>query len=414
MSAYQQVARLLHERLGLRVADSAKTRLERALRLEARAFGVSPEEYADRLIAEPALYERLVDEVTVQETAFFRNPAHFAALAGALLPRLDGPVVVWSAGCANGQEPYSIAMVLAESGLDDWSVVATDVSAAAVTRAQQAVYEERELGGVSAERRERHFERQGDRWRVSGELRERVSVRRHNLLTDAPPVAAGSCPVIFCRHVLIYFGPEEIVAALSRLEGCLAPDGHLFLGGTESIWQATTFFSPIHLDGGFAYRRLMPARDDAQVDARPARAPEPRPRRAAAAERAPAAGAPPVSRPARSEEARTAPRPEPAPLVPPEPEVDELVLAGERAAGAGDYAAAVEAFRKAAYLAPDNVMAAMNLALALEARGDQAGALRVFGAVRVSVDEPAGTGALKGFDVRELSRLLDHKLGGPR
>jgi len=135
--------------------------------------------------------------VTVQESGFFRHPDQFAALAHEVLPALEGPVVVWSAGCANGQEAYSLAMELAASGHPDWQVLATDISAAAVARTRAARYTTAELAGIPPVHR-RWLLPAGDLWEVDPTLRARVRVEQANLTTRFP-TAPGRCQVVFCR-----------------------------------------------------------------------------------------------------------------------------------------------------------------------------------------------------------------------
>src|SRR6185312_14086517 len=105
---------------------------------------------ADRLEHDADAFQSLLDRITVQETSFFRDPGQFTALAS-ILTSIVEPVTIWSAGCANGQEAYSLAMTLAESGIEDWRVIASDISTSALSRTEEACYSERELRGLSPE-----------------------------------------------------------------------------------------------------------------------------------------------------------------------------------------------------------------------------------------------------------------------
>jgi chemotaxis methyl-accepting protein methylase len=146
----QVAARLLAERTGIRLSDGLRARLAVHLEAAARARGQTPERYAAGLAGDPDAFQAVLDRVTVQESGFFRHPDQFAALGREVLPALEGPVVVWSAGCANGQEAYSLTMELAASGHADWQVLATDVSAAAVARARGGRYPTAKLAGSIA------------------------------------------------------------------------------------------------------------------------------------------------------------------------------------------------------------------------------------------------------------------------
>jgi hypothetical protein len=173
----------------------------------------------------------------VQESGFFRHPDQFTALAREVLPSLEGPVVVWSAGCANGQEAYSLAMELAASGRPDWEVLATDISAAAVARTRAGRYSSAELAGLPPV--QRHWLRpSGDLWEVDPALRRRVRAEQANL-TARFPAPQGRCQVVFCRNVLIYLTREVTESFLDRLSTWLTPGGLVFLGYSETMLAPT-------------------------------------------------------------------------------------------------------------------------------------------------------------------------------
>src|SRR5687768_15069180 len=174
----------------MRLDPATQGRLTRCVQDAAAARKQEVQAFVASLEDDPAALQDLLDRVTVQETSFFRDPGQFAAL-GRLLPSLSGPVTVWSAGCSNGQEPYSLAMVLGESSVTDWRVIATDVSSRALERTRRARYSEKELAGVSPERRARWFDREGDGWTIDAAVRDRVAISRHNLVGDPPPFDPG-------------------------------------------------------------------------------------------------------------------------------------------------------------------------------------------------------------------------------
>ena len=393
-------ARLLGRRVGLRLDAAIQGRLNRCVQEAATARKQDLPAYVASLESDAGALQDLLDRITVQETSFFRDPGQFVALAR-ILQTWQGPMTVWSAACANGQEPYSIAMVLAESSLTDWQVIATDVSSRALERSRRARYSEKELTGVSPERRARFFRKDGDRWAVEATLRERVAVERHNLVGEGPPFEPGRCPIVFCRNVLIYFRHEDAVTFLERLAQWLPPDGYLFLGYSESLWQVTDAFKLVRLGDAFVYRpapaepERQPRRRTASVESPPVRPPRNEPRRATAGERV-----------AAERQAREA-----------LPSVVDLLATGEAASAAGDHEAAAAAFRKAAYLEPDDPIPHLHLGLALEAAGHDAAAARAYAAARAAVDR-ADTAvveaALEGYRLEELVRLLDSKLGGGR
>ena len=400
-NAVDEVGRLLARRVGLRLDPAIRGRLEHAVRDQAAQRGEDQGDYVARLEGDPDRLQELLNRVTVQETSFFRDPGQFAALAAHVLPPLVATgerVQIWSAGCANGQEPYSLAMTLAESGIGDWHVIASDLSTDALSRTRAARYAERELRGLSPERRGRHLVREGkDEWHVAPELRERVTTIRHNLAADPPPFAPGACQVVFCRNVLIYFGHDDVVAFLDRLGTSLLPTSYLFLGYSESLWQVTDRFQLMRLGEAFA-SRLAGARPAPPV-------PPPVERPVASATRRPPPPPPEPERPRR-------PRPVPADTPPP-PSVVELMAAGEAALGRGEHADAVTAFRKAVYLDPDHPIAHLNLGLALEVAGDEAASTRAYAAARAALercDTAAVEAMLEGYHLDGLTALLDRKL----
>ena len=356
--------------------------------------------YLRALAGSDHLLQSLVNRVTVQESAFFRHPDHFEVLANDILPGLDPPVTIWSAGCANGQEAYSLAMVLEEQAIQG-TVVATDLSTTALARTTAARYSSREIAALSASRIARHLTRDGDAWEVKRSLRSRVTTLRHNLITDLPG-HVGVCQVVFCRNVLIYFSPEHAKAFLDRLAGALAPGAFLILGSAESLWQVTDRFQAVRLGDSFAHRRPDRAGAAPTPPEEPLRRPVPRP----------------ISRARLVRPALPRPRPQPAPVLSSWiPETALIVEAGQDALAEGDHAAAVVAFRKWVYLAPDDPLAPLHLGLALEAGGHGSAAQRAFGvarAVTLQVGSERAEVALEGYKAQELLRLLDSLQRTPR
>jgi chemotaxis protein methyltransferase CheR len=394
-----EAARLLSRRVGLRLDPTVRGRLARAVRDEAQRRGEEATDYVAQLDRDPATLQDLLNRVTVQETSFFRDPGQFLALANDVLPGLGeagSPVHVWSAGCANGQEAYSLAMVLAESGLQDWQVVASDISTKALARTTAARYAERELGGLSPDRRARHLVAVPDTpgsWEVAPALRQRVLTVRHNLAADPPPIPAGRGQVVFCRNVLIYFGHDDVVAFLDRLSAWLPPGAHLFLGYSESLWLVSERFHLVRLGNAFVYCNGPAPGLSAATKAMTAR-PSPAP-------------SPALSQPAPS-------RPAPPSPSPPPPDGARLLAEGEAAMGGRDYAGAVIAFRKAAFVDPDQPVTHLSLGLALEALGDVEAAQRAYVAARGALDRGDTTSiesTLEGYRLEEFTRLLDLKAG---
>jgi chemotaxis protein methyltransferase CheR len=395
-----QVTKLLNAQIGLRPEPTLRGRLRRCIRDEAAATGAELTTYAGTL-TQPDALQRLLNRITVQETSFFRHPEHFEVLARDVLPHLSQPVTIWSAGCANGQEAYSLAMVLEEQGIAG-TVIASDLSTAALQRTDAGRYAPREVSGLSPARLARHMTHSGKGWLVNDAIRNRVSTMRHNLV-DPLPDRVRPAQVVFCRNVLIYFSPEHTRAFLDQVADALPRAGYLFLGSAESIWPISDRFETVRVDETFIYRRRMaptpaPARvpgpgtvlGPVSVSVRSVEQPPARSVRRAVRAHRPALAAVPVKAESPSGLARD----------------------GQQALDAGDTQLAIVAFRKWAYLAPDDAIAHLHLGLALEAAGDQPSAQRAFGAARRALlhgEEGHVDSAMEGYAADELLGLLASK-----
>lgn len=410
-----RVSQLLNRQIGLRAEPTLRGRLERCIRDDAAAGELDGDAYADALMGPGAALQNLVNRVTVQETSFFRHPEHFALLASDVLPRLTEPVLIWSAACSNGQEAYSLAMLLEEQHVDG-SVIASDISTAALERTAAAQYTERELLGLSPQRITRHLKPRADGYQVNRSLRARVTPMHFNLL-DSLPSQVYACQVVFCRNVLIYFAPGPARDFLQRVSNAL-PEATLFLGAAESIWQLSDQYDTIRTGDTFTYRRRPPATQSDEQRRRtpkPARAPS---RSATTAGHAPTpnASGPRVGN-GTGRPARPGPPTEAKKAAPLDHHDDDslstaLARAGQRASAAGDAAAAVVAFRKCAYLAPHDPTAHLNLGLALETAGDRASAQRAYAAARDAVGRLDGARleqATGGYTIEDLLRFIRHK-----
>jgi chemotaxis protein methyltransferase CheR len=186
----------------------------------------------------------MIDEITTNKTAFFREPNHFKVLTANILPKLvksDWSVLnIWSAGCSTGEEPYSLAMVLAEyfGATRNFNILATDLSTQALRTAVRAVYSDDVGQPIPVALRQKYTltgrgSRRGQ-FRIAPELRERVTFQHANLIDGEWDVSARM-DIIFCRNVMIYFDKvmrRQIVAGFHRR---LKNGGHLFIGHAETL-----------------------------------------------------------------------------------------------------------------------------------------------------------------------------------
>jgi chemotaxis protein methyltransferase CheR len=196
-------------------------------------------------------FDSLLQRLLTQETSFFRYPAAFEALEKRVLPELhmkkfwESPrsLRIWSAGCATGEEAFSIAMTVADAleFADAWNIhiLATDISRQALEHAEHGVYDPRELDSVPPRQRELYFSRSNGHVVVKPRIRNLVTFAPMNL---AQVVYMGRFDCIFCMNVLIYFSPERQAQLMQRFYEYLEPGGYLFLGHAESIIKADVKF----------------------------------------------------------------------------------------------------------------------------------------------------------------------------
>ncbi|WAT17468.1 protein-glutamate O-methyltransferase CheR [Aurantiacibacter sp. MUD11] len=259
---YEVLARLLEERTGQNLTPSRQWRVESALSALLREHdAVSVDELVAHLTSPFGcpLSSRVADALLNNETYFFRDQMIFDALATDVLPDLiarrtaSRRLKVWCVGCSTGQEPLSIAMLLAERKalLEDWSIeiVATDVSHRALEVARNGSYTAFEAQrGLDMKRMIRWFEEVDGRWKVSPELLRNITYRHHNVL--ATPPRTGEFDLVLCRNVLLYFDAATRSKAFGQIATGMAPDGLLLLGAGETTVGQTACFEPAQKPAG--------------------------------------------------------------------------------------------------------------------------------------------------------------------
>jgi chemotaxis protein methyltransferase CheR len=228
---------VLEQACGVALSPGVRQTLADAFRRAAREAGQSGDQFLRRLlVGEARAVARLVEHAVVGETYFYRHPDQLAALTRALLLRqpLDRPLRIWSAGCATGEEPYTLSMLLLEAGrgVAQDQILATDVSARALEAARAGQYGEWSLRRLEPALRGRFFRPFGRGLAVVPEVRAPVEFRRHNLVTMPPP--DQGLDLIVCRNVLIYFSAATATALLHRLIASLRPGGWLVVAPVET------------------------------------------------------------------------------------------------------------------------------------------------------------------------------------
>jgi two-component system, chemotaxis family, CheB/CheR fusion protein len=211
--------------------------------------------YLDHLEVDPEEFTQLFNTILLNVTGFFRDPPAWQYLSAEILPRLlagkddDEPIRIWSAGCASGEEAYTLAMVAAETlgpeaTRERVKIYATDVDEEALTQARQARYSAKQVEGVPPELLERYFERNGADYVFSKELRRSVIFGRHDLLQDAP---ISRIDLLVCRNTLMYLNSETQAHVLARFSFALREGGILLLGKAEMLLAHSNLFTAVDL-----------------------------------------------------------------------------------------------------------------------------------------------------------------------
>ncbi len=283
---FEFLRQFLYQRSGLALTPDKSYLLESRLAPIARKLKMKtlPELVAHlRKGGDEALTIAVVEAMTTNETLFFRDRWPFDRFSAMILPTLmelnknTRRIRIWCAACSSGQEPYSLAMLLAEAGgkLAGWQIeiIATDISDEMLERCRKGWYSTFEVQrGLPPDLLKKYFTKDGDGWLISEKLRAMVKFRNFNLLHD--PAAAGitGLDLIFCRNVLIYFDEatrRKVFASMARV---MKPGGYLCLGGAETVIGISDAFRILPGERGLFGLGEVPA---AQAAGQPAAAPRP-------------------------------------------------------------------------------------------------------------------------------------------
>jgi chemotaxis protein methyltransferase CheR len=206
-------------------------------------------------------WRRVMDAFSVQETYFWREFDQVRALVEQVVPawfrRNATPLHLWSAACATGEEPFSIAMALAEAGWGSHPIEihAIDASEVALGKARAGVFRERSFRALPAHLRARYFEPHPDGLAIRPEIAAKVRFSWANLAEPATYAALPPPSVVFCRNVFIYFSAQSIARVVAEFAKLLPPEGHLFIGSSESLLKLTNRFDLQEMGGAFVYMR---------------------------------------------------------------------------------------------------------------------------------------------------------------
>lgn len=251
---FEHFSTFVQEELGINMSISKKVMLQVRLQKRLKKLGINTFEKYHEYVFSPQGMEhelpRMVDVVTTHKTSFFREPQQFEYLAQHALPtllsingaRLRRPLKIWSAGCSNGMEPYTIAMVLSEFIEEypgfQYRILATDISTGVLEQGIRGIYDHEHVEPVSMKLRKKYLLRSKDksqnRVRIIPKLRSRVTFRQLNLMDEDLGVQE-MMDIIFCRNVIIYFDRATQEEVLNKLYRHLNPGGYLFVGPSEAL-----------------------------------------------------------------------------------------------------------------------------------------------------------------------------------
>lgn len=271
---FSRLKSLIIERTGHFYYQDKDDLLWERVRRRLQATGArNASQFIDLLIAPetgPAEWAHLEAEITIGETFFFRYAEQFAALRETILPEIIGRkrserrLRIWSAGCATGAEPYSLAILVRQllgDDLADWrlGIIGTDINESFLETARRARFGKWALRSLPAEERAHYFlpvER--EQWQLRPEFRSLVRFEKHNLLSlldGSSPLQFTEFDLILCRNVLIYFHPETVNRVVGALRDCLLDDAWMLLGHAEPNPSFSMMMQAVNLPGTVAYRR---------------------------------------------------------------------------------------------------------------------------------------------------------------
>ncbi len=253
---FQRLSTFIHTECGIKMPPSKKTMLESRLQKRLRSLGIkSFPQYCDYLFSQDGMeneFVHMIDVVTTNKTDFYREPRHFDYLVQDALPELMAKhgagirrnLMIWSAGCSTGEEPYTLAMVLNEFAQRcpgfkfRFTILATDISTKVLEKAKKAIYEHDRIAPVPPDQKKKYLLKSRDNKRglvrIVPELREAVKFRRLNFLEGSFGMREPM-DVIFCRNVIIYFDRPTQETLLNRFYDHLCPGGYMFLGHSETL-----------------------------------------------------------------------------------------------------------------------------------------------------------------------------------
>lgn len=271
--AFIKIKNLLKENIGLNADSVGLSSIERAISHRMTHLGLSSENsYYSLLKKDGNEFAELIEEVVVPETWFFRNKSPFEALCECVskmdflnpTPSYRRPLKILSLPCATGEEPYSIAMALIESGLGeaDFHVDGLDVSKRAIAKARRGIYGKHSFREDGVDIQDRFFKKTRSGFQLLPEVRNHVSFENGNIISDNITLLNESYDFIFCRNLLIYFQRDTQKLVLDKLRLMLKTGGYLFVGHAEAGQVSKEYFEKVDIPKSFAYQKVSAVRNN--------------------------------------------------------------------------------------------------------------------------------------------------------
>lgn len=262
-SQFDQFRKLIYDASGITFSDTNRSILDSRLKERLREKKLTDvQEYYKIITSDQGEFKVFLDSITTNLTRFFRNQPHFDALINYVIPHVienkkktgDTKIRIWSAGCSTGEEPYTIAMLLADKlpAPYTFEITASDISLKSLMVGQQGFYPEARVTGIPAPYLTKFFNKSEAGYQVKPELMKTIKFDYHNLRFDS---GARNLDIIFCRNVLIYFDEAAQKATIDRFYNSMAKNSYLFIGHSESLFGMETKFQFLKTEWACLYQK---------------------------------------------------------------------------------------------------------------------------------------------------------------
>lgn len=262
-SEFDMFRKVIYDESGITFSSTNRSILDSRLKEKLREKHLnSVQEYYRLIMSNKEEMKIMLDSVTTNLTRFFRNQPHFDALVNYVIPHVlenkkksgDSTIKIWSAGCSTGEEPYTIAMILADILPSDvkFQITASDISLKSLMVGQQGFYPDSKIVGIPQKYLDKYFTKVDKGYQVKSDLMAKIKFDYHNLRNDS---GARNLDIVFCRNVLIYFDEAAQKATIDRFWNSMGNKSYLFIGHSESLFGMDTKFEFLKTDWACLYQK---------------------------------------------------------------------------------------------------------------------------------------------------------------